>query len=335
MSEQDELNGHAQIQSAGMTDRPVLLFAGQGSQRPDMGQRLAESDSRAMQLWKVAEKASGLPLREIYWSGASEDAMKNTAALQPALTAFTYNLWDALKKRTGMKPFAAAGHSLGEFSALAAAGAISPERAVELTALRGRLMAQADPEGKGAMAAIVRLGSSEVCSIVAEAASETGDLIIAANYNTPVQLVVSGTKAAVELVCKKARERKAKAVTLPVSGAFHSPLMEDANRQFSAALENTTWRDPDFPVYCNVDAEPARSGLAAKRNLLLQMVSPVRWVDTVRNLYRDGARWWLEISPRPVLGKMVNPNLAGLVSDSCPPRVDLLDSFSGIQTIQP
>lgn len=317
-------------QTSGILDRPALLFAGQGSQSAGMGRDIAESDPDAMALWLFAEKASGLPLREIYWEG-EESAMSDTRALQPALTVFNYTLWNEIRKRTAIKPLAAAGHSLGEFSALAAAGAISPHRAVELTALRGRLMADADPEGTGAMAAILKLGESEVGEIVEKAAAESGELLVVANFNTPVQLVVSGTRKAVDLASKKAKALKGRAVPLAVSGAFHSPLMKDANAEFALALAKTEWRDPDFPVFCNVNAIPATSAESAMLSLMSQMVSSVLWVDLIRNLYLAGARWWLEISPRAVLCKMVNPNLALIADEQTDMRIEHLNSLSAVQ----
>lgn len=310
--------------------KPALLFAGQGSQRPGMGKKIAENNPEAMALWQKAEKASGLPLRAIYWEG-EESEMSATGALQPALTVFNYTLWNEFRKKTGIRPIAAAGHSLGEFSAFAAAKAITPERAIELTALRGRLMAEADPQGKGAMAAILKLDASQVEALVKEAAAESGELLIAANFNTPSQLVISGARNAVDLACKKAKTLRGRSIPLAVSGAFHSPMMNEANAEFALALEKTEWRDPEFPVYCNVNAMPAANAKAAKLGLLPQMVSPVRWIELIRNLYLSGARWWLDIGPRPVLGKMVRPDLEGFASEADNLRVEQLNSLSDLQ----
>lgn len=310
-------------------DRPVLLFSGQGSQMAGMGRDLAEKSASAMQLWQDAEKASGLPLREIYWEG-DEDAMSNTAALQPALTATNLNLWQAYAERSGVQPAACAGHSLGEFSALAAAGIISPKDAVAITALRGKLMAEADPEGTGAMAAIVKLPEADVREIVSEAGAESGELIVAANFNTPLQTVVSGAKRAVNLACEKAKMRKGRSMLLKVSGAFHSPLMAGANEKLAPLLDSIAWRDPAFPLFCNAGDMPVKTGSAAKKNILRQMVSPVYWVNLMRNLYLAGARWYMEISPRAVLGKMVGPSMAGLAGQCDELRVELLSSLAGI-----
>lgn len=313
------------------TGGPALLFAGQGSQERGMGRDLAEASTDAMDFWKEAERISGLSLREIYWEG-DEAAMSDTRALQPALTVVNCNLWRALTERLGsaFAPCAAAGHSLGEFSALAAAGVLSPRSALEITSLRGRLMAEADPEGRGAMAAILKLDGDAVQSLVEEAAAESGRVILAANYNTPQQTVVSGERDAVALVMSKARERKGRGVELRVSGAFHSPLMAEANRELAPLLEKTAWNTPRFPVFCNVDAKPVHNGEGAKKSLLRQMISPVFWVNILRNLYLAGVRWWMEISPKAVLGRMVGPSLAALGVQPDTLRVELIDSLTGI-----
>ena len=321
----------APVAAAPDCGRPALIFAGQGSQVAGMGRDLAEASADAMEYWKEAERISGLPLREIYWEG-DEAAMSDTRALQPALTVVNCNLWRALSERFGsaLTPFAAAGHSLGEYSALAAAGVLSPRSVLEITSLRGRLMAEADPEGKGAMAAIVKLDMDAVADIVAEAAAESGALLEAANRNTPQQTVVSGERAAVALAMQKATERKGRALELKVSGAFHSPMMAEANRELAPLLEKTVWHTPRFPVYCNVDGKPVHDGESARKSLLRQMVTPVFWVDLVRNLYLAGVRWWMEISPRAVLGKMVGPSMAGIAGMGEDLRVDLIDSLTGI-----
>lgn len=310
-------------------ERPVLLFSGQGSQMAGMGRDVAETRQEAMTLWKVAEKASGLPLREIYWEG-DEAAMNDTAALQPALTATNLNLWHEFAARKKIAPAACAGHSLGEFGALAACGIISPKDAVEVTAVRGRLMAEADPDATGAMAAIVKLSEADVHALVEEAAKETGEMLVAANFNTPEQTVVSGAKTAVELVCERAKSRKGRSMLLKVSGAFHSPLMAGANAKLAPLLERIAWRDPKFPVYCNIDGLPVQTGADAKRKLLKQMVSPVYWVGLLRHLYLAGARWYMEISPRAVLGKMIGPSMAGLAGQCNDLRVEIINSLASL-----
>lgn len=288
--------------------KTVLLFPGQGSQMPGMGRDLAEASRDAMEYWKLAEQVSGLALREIFWEG-DEAAMSDTRALQPALTVVNLNLWRELAGK--VRPFAAAGHSLGEFSALAAAGALGERDVLEITALRGRLMADADPDGKGAMAAILKLDEAKVAELVKTAGEESGEPLLIANYNTPGQFVVSGSKAAVALACQKAKAIKGRGMELKVSGAFHSPMMESANRELAPLLQKAVWKKPRFAIYCNLTGKAVTDGESARDQLMLQMVSSVRWIETVRNQYADGARAWLEVGPKAVLGKMVGQCLAG------------------------
>lgn len=309
--------------------RPVLLFAGQGSQESGMGRDVAEARPEAMELWRHAEAESGLPLREIFWSG-EEAAMSDTRALQPALTVVHLNLWQEMERRGCPVPLASAGHSLGEYAALAAAGVLTPEDAVTVTALRGKLMAEADPEGVGSMAAIVKLPTEEVEAIVREAGQDTGQSLVAANYNTPQQTVISGVKAAVAHAIAKAKSRKGRGIELKVSGAFHSPLMAAANARLIPLLDRLTWREPRFPVYANATGHAAATGAEAKRSMLQQMTSPVYWVDLLRNLYATGARWYIEVSPRATLGKMVGPSMAGLAGYCDNLRIDLMNSLHAI-----
>ena len=293
-----------------------------------MGRDLAEASPEAMDLWKLAERVSGLPLREIYGDG-DEAAMSDTRALQPALTVVNCNLWREMAGR--VSPRGAAGHSLGEFSALAAAGVLTPESVLEITALRGRLMAEADPQSKGGMAALLKLDEARVAEIVAEAAAESGELLLTANYNTPAQLVVSGAKNAVALACQKAKERKGRGIELKVSGAFHSPMMEEANRELTPLLRKAVWQKPRFPVYCNLHGKAVHDGESARDSLLQQMVSPVRWIETVRNQYADGARFWLELGPKAVLGKMVAPCLSGIAAGDADTRVELVSNLESVR----
>ncbi len=289
----------------------ILLFPGQGSQLPGMGRDVAEAMPDAMALWKRAEHISGLPLREIFWDG-DEQAMSDTRALQPALTVVNLSLWNALAGR--VHPCGTAGHSLGEFCSLAAANVLSPDTVLELTTLRGRLMSEADPEGKGAMAAILKLDLSAVEALVDEASASTGELLRIANYNTPGQFVVSGTKTAVAEAGRLAKERKGRAVELKVSGAFHSPMMAEANRELAPLLRKAVWNRPKFPVYCNAHGLALNDGESIREAVLVQMTSSVQWIDTLRHQYTDGARYWLELGPKAVLGKMVGACLSGLAA---------------------
>jgi len=287
----------------------ALLFPGQGAQEPGMGRELADASPDAMYIWKQAEQASGLPLRAIYWEG-DEAAMADTRALQPALTAVSLALWQALAPR--LRAAGTAGHSLGEYSSLAAAGVLSVDRVLELVALRGRLMAEADPDGMGAMCAVVKMDQAAVEGLVRDVLEQGDDVLRIANYNTPAQFVLSGSRAAVERAGALAGERKGRALPLKVSGAFHSPYMDRAARELAGALNKATWNKPRFPVYCNAIGRAVDSGEGIKEAMLIQMTSSVRWIDIIGAQWRDGVRRWLELGPRAVLAKMVAPILAAL-----------------------
>lgn len=298
-----------------MTIRTAVLFPGQGSQEPGMGRDLAESSRDAMNLWKQAEKMSKLDLRAIYWEG-DEKAMADTRALQPALTVVNLNLWRELAGK--ISPTATAGHSLGEYSSLAAAGVLPVESVLELVALRGRLMSEADPDGRGAMAAMLKLSLPDAESAVRDVAEATGEMICIANYNTPGQYVASGTKAAIAVLQDAVKAKKGRALPLPVSGAFHSPLMREASAEMARALEKASWSAAKFAVYPNVTGKAATHAGELKKHLLAQMTSPVRWIDTIRGQYADGARRFIECGPKGVLARMVKPVLDGLPESPAP-----------------
>jgi [acyl-carrier-protein] S-malonyltransferase len=289
----------------------AILFPGQGAQKSGMGRDAAEHDGDVMDLWKKAERISRLPLRDIYWTDDDGPETAMTINVQPALTTVNLALW--MRAAGKIRPAAAAGHSLGEFSAAAAAGVLSFERILELVSARGRLMQEADGEGKGAMAAVLKLdrGQAELCA--AEAARATGETILIANYNTPGQFVASGTKAAVNALQGIVREKKGRAVPLAVTGAFHSPLMREAAEEFARVLDavpETHWNTARFPVYCNVAPEPLTDPMRIRRCMKQQMTSPVYWTDSIRRQWDAGCRTFIEFGPGAVLSKMVGPILA-------------------------
>jgi len=283
----------------------ALLFPGQGSQEPGMTRDMAEADRDSMDLWKKAERISGLPLREIYWDG-DESVMADTRSLQPALTTANLVLWHKLAPKVA--PAAVAGHSLGEYSALAAAGVLPIDTILEMVALRGRLMNEADPTGRGAMAAMVKLSLAQVEECVAEAGKATGEVLVVANYNTPAQFVVSGDKAAITKIQESAKEAKGRALPLAVSSAFHSPLMNEAAAELASALDRIgkgQWNKAHFPVYCNAAPKAEYDPERIKALLKKQMTSSVYWIDTITRQWDDGCHAFVECGPKGVLGKMV------------------------------
>ncbi len=287
----------------------ALLFPGQGSQEPGMGRDLAESDSDIMQLWKKAERISNLPLRAICWEDGDGE-LSDTRNLQPALTVVNLALWQKLSSR--LTPMAAAGHSLGEYSALCAAGVLSLDTVLELVALRARLMSDADPGGKGAMAAVLKLSLPQVKECVAQSAAATGEPLVVANYNTPGQLVISGTLAAISHAQEGIKAAKGRAVPLPVSGAFHSPLMQEAAAELAKVIEGkgkAAWSKARFPVYSNAEPKPETDPDILRQRLLRQMTSSVYWIDIITAQWDAGARTFVECGPKGVLGKMVGPIL--------------------------
>ena len=288
----------------------ALLFPGQGSQEPGMGRDLAEADAAIMDLWKKAEKISGLPLREIYWEGDAA-AQSDTRSLQPALTVVNLSVFLSLAdKLMALSPApCVAGHSLGEFSALAASQALSVDDVLTLVSLRGRLMAEADPSGKGAMAAVVKLPREAVDEMVKTVQESTGKVLLVANYNSPAQFVVSGEKDAVDALAPLAKERKGRLIPLAVSGAFHSPLMAEANKELAGVMQSRSWNTPKLPVFSNVTGGKLTDADAVKDAMLRQMVSSVRWIELVQAMWDDGRRRFLELGPKNVLTKLVQGNL--------------------------
>jgi [acyl-carrier-protein] S-malonyltransferase len=284
----------------------AVLFPGQGSQEKGMGRALAEASAEAAELWRLAEKASGLALREIYWEG-DESTMADTRALQPAMTAVTLGLWFHLK--ANLAPVLGfAGHSLGEYAALAASGMLAVPAVFELTSLRGRLMAEAGEPG--AMAAVLKLSLADVEEVVRQAQADTDKLLVVANYNSPGQVVISGDPAAVAAAADLVKTRKGRAIPLAVSGAFHSPLMAGPAAELEKVLRRAGLAAAAAaPVYCNVTGEAEADPAKGLGLMIRQMTSQVRWTTTMAALYRDGARVFVELGPKGVLSKLVTANL--------------------------
>ena len=277
----------------------AYIFPGQGSQFPGMGKALYERSEEARSLMDRADEILGFPITDIMFGESAED-LKATRVTQPAI--FIHSVVLALC--SGLEtPAMVAGHSLGEFSALAAAGAMDFEDALRLVAVRASAMQKCCEQVPGTMAAIINLPAGTIEEICA---SCTG-IVIPANYNSDGQVVISGEADAVLEACAKMKEAGAKrALPLPVSGAFHSPLMEPARLELAEALDKTPFRAPVCPVYQNDTALPSMDPDVIKDNLLRQLTSPVRWTQTVRNMVADGADSFLEIGPGAVLQGLVH-----------------------------
>ena len=276
----------------------AYIFPGQGSQFPGMGKALYERSAEARELMDKANEILGFPITDIMFGESAED-LKATRVTQPAI--FIHSVVLALC--SGLEtPAMVAGHSLGEFSALAAAGAMSFEDALKLVAVRASAMQKCCEKVPGSMAAIIKLPTETIEEVCASCSG----LVIPANYNSEGQVVISGEAEAVAEACKKMMEAGAKrALPLPVSGAFHSPLMEPARLELAEAIDKTPFQAPACPVYQNVTALPATDPDVIKANLLKQLTSPVRWTQTVQNMVADGADYFLEIGPGTVLQGLV------------------------------
>ena len=276
----------------------AYIFPGQGSQFPGMGKALYERSQEAREMMDKAGEILGFPITDIMF-GEDAEALKATRVTQPAI--FIHSVVLALC--SGLEtPAMVAGHSLGEFSALAAAGAMAFEDALKLVAVRASAMQKCCEQVPGSMAAIIKLPTETIEEICASCSG----LVIPANYNSEGQVVISGEAEAVAEACKKMMEAGAKrALPLPVSGAFHSPLMEPARLELAEAIDKTPFQAPACPVYQNVTALPSSDPEVIKANLLKQLTSPVRWTQTVQNMVADGADYFLEIGPGTVLQGLV------------------------------
>ncbi|HEX5972227.1 MAG TPA: ACP S-malonyltransferase [Gemmatimonadaceae bacterium] len=260
----------------------VLLFPGQGSQAPGMGKDLAERFPAARAVFDAADAAIGAPLSRLCFEGPA-DELTRTLNAQPALLTHGAAVWAVVREALGDKVVAAAGHSLGEFTAYHSADAVSLDQAVRLVRRRGELMFDAGERRPGAMAAILgslQLPIEEIC----DRATSVAGLAVPANYNCPGQIVISGEVAGVEKAMELAKDAGAKAIRLNVSGAFHSPLMADAADGLQQALDVAPFADPRFPVYGNVNAQPVEDAALARRLLVQQLTAPVQWQREMENL---------------------------------------------------
>lgn len=280
----------------------AFVFPGQGAQFVGMGKDLYETNALAKKYFDRADEILGFKITEIMFNGTDEQ-LKETKVTQPAV--FLHSVIQALCLGDSFNPAMVAGHSLGEFSALVASGTLDFEDGLRLVASRANAMQKACEINSGTMAAIIGLPDEKVEEICASVSSES-DIVVAANYNCPGQLVISGNVNAVNAACEKLKEAGAKrALPLKVSGAFHSPLMQPAKDELQAAIEKTTFNTPKCPVYQNVDAKPHTDAEEIKLNLIAQLTSPVRWTASVQTMIHDGADDFTECGPGKALQGMI------------------------------
>jgi [acyl-carrier-protein] S-malonyltransferase len=277
----------------------AYVFPGQGSQFTGMGKDIYDSNVKARAFFDQANDILGFKITDIMFGGTA-DELKQTRVTQPAI--FIHSVALALSS-DNFSPDMVAGHSLGEFSSLVANKTLSYEDGLRLVFKRALAMQKACEINPSTMAAIIGLDDKIVEEICA---SITDEVVVAANYNCPGQLVISGSSKGIEIACEKMKAAGAKrALPLPVGGAFHSPLMEPARTELAAAIEATTFSKPTCPVYQNVNANPSTDVNEIKRNLIAQLTAPVRWTQSVQNMTKDGAKTYIECGPGKVLQGLV------------------------------
>lgn len=277
----------------------AYVFPGQGAQFSGMGKDLYETSETTKELFDKANEILGFNITDIMFNGTDEE-LKQTKVTQPAVFLHSVIL---AKTLPDFKPEMVAGHSLGEFSALVANGALSFEDALQLVSKRAMAMQKACEITPSTMAAVLNLDDK----VVEDICASIDGVVVAANYNCPGQLVISGETKAVELACEKMKEAGAKrALILPVGGAFHSPMMEPAREELAAAIETTTFHAPICPVYQNVTASAVSDPAEIKKNLITQLTAPVRWTQSVQQMIADGATSFTEVGPGKVLMGLIN-----------------------------
>ena len=277
----------------------AYIFPGQGAQFPGMGKDLFDKSDKAKALFKSANKILGFDITKIMFEGDPED-LKQTKVTQPAIFLHSVILAKCLSNK--FNPDMVAGHSLGEFSALVANNTLNFESGLKLVAQRAVAMQKACEISEGTMAAVLGLENK----IVESTCKEINGVVVAANYNCPGQLVVSGEIEPIHKACELMKDKGARrALVLPVGGAFHSPLMEPAREQLAAAIEDTTFNTPDCPIYQNVTAKAVQDTAEIKNNLIAQLTAPVRWTQSVEQMILDGAQQFIEVGPGKVLQGLV------------------------------
>lgn len=280
----------------------AYIFPGQGSQFSGMGKNLYDINPLAKELFERANEIFGFRISNVMFTGTDEE-LKQTNITQPAV--FLHSVI-AFKTLDNVQPDMVAGHSLGEFSALVANGVLQFEDALKLVSIRAKAMQKACEVKPSTMAAVLALADEKVEEICAEVSKETGEVVVAANYNCPGQLVISGSVKGIEIACERMKAAGAKrALVLPVGGAFHSPLMAPAKEELAAAIESTTFHPATCPVYQNVVAKAVTDPSSIKQNLIDQLTGAVRWTQSVQAMVADGATHFTESGPGKVLQGLV------------------------------
>lgn len=280
----------------------AYVFPGQGSQFPGMGKNLYDSSTKAKELFEKANEILGFRISDTMFTGTDED-LKQTNVTQPAVFLHAVIAFLGIENA---RPDMVAGHSLGEFSALVANGVLSFEDALRLVFIRATAMQRACEKQPSTMAAVLALDDTKVEEICAAVTTETGEIVVPANYNCPGQLVISGTINGVNIACERMKAAGAKrALVLPVGGAFHSPLMAPAKEELQAAIESTTFNMPSCPVYQNVVAKAVSDPAQIKQNLIDQLTGAVRWTQSVQAMVADGATQFTEVGPGKVLQGLI------------------------------